>query len=162
MSDIAAKIKEYTETLERKQKIRDKKQGRLDAEMDRLKSLGFESIEDAKRFIETETAKIGELKEQLERDLEETLTEARRLRATLTPGLTVVRVALEDRPGEIAAVGRALSETGIDVRDLQLRHAPYGGGGILTLSVRSGDEIVISEALEASGLTTTVASAESD
>lgn len=71
MSDIAAKIKEYTETLERKQKIRDKKQGRLDAEMDRLKSLGFESIEDAKRFIETETAKIGELKEQLERDLEE-------------------------------------------------------------------------------------------
>lgn len=93
-------------------------------------------------------------------DLEATLVEARRLRATLMPGVAVVRVALEDRPGEIATVGRALAETGIDVRDLQLRHAPYGGGGILTVSVRSGEEDAFREALEASGLTTIAASDE--
>jgi len=87
-------------------------------------------------------------------DLERTLTEARRLRARLMPGVAVVRVALEDRPGEIATVGRALAETGIDVRDLQLRHAPYGGGGILTLSVKSGEEAAFRSALEARGLTT--------
>ncbi len=94
-------------------------------------------------------------------DLAKTLTEARRLRASLTPGLAVVRVALEDRPGEIATVGRALAETGIDVRDLQLRHAPYGGGGILTVSVRLGDEEAFRSALEAAGLSATVATAES-
>jgi len=95
-------------------------------------------------------------------ELVATLTEARRLRATLTPGVAVVRVALEDRPGEIATVGRALAETGIDVRDLQLRHAPYGGGGILTVSVRDGDEDVFCSALRASGLSALVASSESD
>lgn len=94
-------------------------------------------------------------------DLARTLVDARRLRATLTPGLAVVRVALEDRPGEIAAVGRALSETGIDLRDLQLRHAPYGGGGILTLSVRSGEEEAFRQALEAGGFSATIASSES-
>jgi len=95
-------------------------------------------------------------------DLAQTLTEARRLRASLIPGLAIVRVALEDRPGEIATVGRALAETGIDVRDLQLRHAPYGGGGILTVSVRLGDEEAFRDALEAAGLSATVATFGSD
>ncbi len=94
-------------------------------------------------------------------ELARTLEEARRLRASLTPGLAVVRVALEDRPGEIATVGRALAETGIDVRDLQLRHAPYGGGGILTVSVRLGDEEAFRAALEEAGLSATVATVES-
>ena len=71
MSDIAGKIREYTQALERKQKIRNKKQGRLDAELDRLKSLGFESIEDANDFIETETAKIEKMREQLQSDMED-------------------------------------------------------------------------------------------
>jgi len=87
-------------------------------------------------------------------DLERTLTDARRLRARLMPDVAVVRVALEDRPGEIATVGRALAESGIDVRDLQLRHAPYGGGGILTVSVKSDEEAAFREALGACGLTT--------
>ena len=60
--------------------------------------------------------------------------------ASLGHGLGVVRVTLEDQPGEMAAVGRALADSGVDLRDLQLRHAPYGGGGILTLSVRGGHE----------------------
>lgn len=113
-------------------------------------------------------AAVERLRERLEAltisddDLAQTLTEARRLRARLTPGLAIVRVALEDRPGEIATVGRALAETGIDVRDLQLRHAPYGGGGILTVSVRLGDEEAFRDALEAAGLSATVATFGSD
>ncbi|NIU20667.1 MAG: prephenate dehydrogenase, partial [Actinobacteria bacterium] len=50
-----------------------------------------------------------------------------------------VRVVLRDEPGELARVGRALERSSVDVRDLQLRHAPYGGGGVLTLSVRPGE-----------------------
>lgn len=94
--------------------------------------------------------------------LDATLAEARHLRASLGPELAVVRVALEDRPGEMASVGQALSECGADLRDLQLRHAPYGGGGILTLSVRAGEESVLRSALEAEGLSAVVPSIEPD
>jgi prephenate dehydrogenase len=76
-----------------------------------------------------------------------TLDEARALRATLGPALTLVKVALLDQPGELAAVGEALAASGVDVRDLQLRHAPYGGGGVLTLSVRPGEAGALASAL---------------
>lgn len=94
--------------------------------------------------------------------LEETLTEARRLRATLGQGFGIVRVTLEDRPGEMAGVGRALADSGVDLRDLQLRHAPYGGGGILTLSVRSGHEAALCSSLESEGFSAVVPRVESD
>ncbi len=93
-------------------------------------------------------------------DLEATLVQARHMRAALGPELAVVRVALEDRPGEMASVGHALAECGADLRDLQLRHAPYGGGGILTLSVRSGEERALRAALAAEGLSAVVPSVE--
>ena len=63
-----------------------------------------------------------------------------------------MRVALADQPGELARVGRAFERAGVDVRDLQLRHAPYGGGGVLTVSVRRGDEEAMQGALQAEGL----------
>ena len=53
--------------------------------------------------------------------------------------VAMLGVLLDDRPGEIARVGHALSESGVDLRDLQLRHATHGGGGVLTLSVRVGE-----------------------
>ncbi len=96
-----------------------------------------------------------------EERLEETLTDARRLRAALGHGLGIVRVTLEDRPGEMAAVGRALADSGVDLRDLQLRHAPYGGGGILTLSVRSGHEEALRSSLLDEGFSAVVPSTES-
>jgi len=95
-------------------------------------------------------------------DLDATLAQAHHLRSSLGPELAVVRVALEDRPGEMASVGHALSECGADLRDLQLRHAPYGGGGILTLSVRAGEESALRSALEAEGLSAVVPSVEAD
>ena len=64
------------------------------------------------------------------------LDTARETRAGLAPPGDNVGVLLNDEPGEIARVGMALSDSGVDIRDLQLRHATHGGGGVLTLSVR--------------------------
>ncbi len=66
------------------------------------------------------------------------LTRAAESRRRLGPPLAAVGVALADQPGELARVGHALELAGVDVRDLQLRHAPFGGGGVLTVSVRAG------------------------
>lgn len=82
------------------------------------------------------------------------LQRARDTRRGLAAPVAAVRVLLEDRPGEIARVGHALAETGADVRDLQLRHATRGGGGVLTLSVVPGQETDLTRALQAEGFRT--------
>lgn len=79
------------------------------------------------------------------------LQEARRVRRAMAPPVVAVGVVLKDRPGELGAVGRALAATGVDVRDLQLRHAPHGGGGVLTLSVRPGEAETLRAALSVEG-----------
>ena len=78
---------------------------------------------------------------------------ARITRQEMAPPEVRVGVVLQDRPGEIAAVGRALEESSVDVRDLQLRHAPHGGGGVLTLSVRPGEAEALRESLKVEGFT---------
>jgi prephenate dehydrogenase len=80
------------------------------------------------------------------------LTRGQEIRRTLAPGSAPVRVALADEPGELARVGRALGSSSVDVRDLQLRHAPHGGGGVLTVSVRPGEVETLSTALRDEGL----------
>ena len=70
----------------------------------------------------------------------------------MAPGAVPVRVALADEPGELARVGRALGSSSVDVRDLQLRHAPHGGGGVLTVSVRPGEAETLRTALADEGL----------
>ena len=80
------------------------------------------------------------------------LERAREVRRGLAPPVVAVRVALADRPGELASVGRALERSGVDVRDLQLRHAPHGGGGVLRLSVRREESETLREAVRAEGL----------
>jgi prephenate dehydrogenase len=109
---------------------------------------------------------VGRLVRSLSRDLMEwaerietpdqegvaaSLEAARAARRSLTAPVAAVQVLLEDRPGEIARVGHALAETGVDVRDLQLRHATRGGGGVLTLSVPSGQEDLLTTALAEEG-----------
>ncbi|CAN5829711.1 prephenate dehydrogenase [soil metagenome] len=79
------------------------------------------------------------------------LERARTSRRTLAAPVAAVNVLLEDRPGEIARVGQALADSAADVRDLQLRHATRGGGGVLTLSVRPGQERKLRQALESDG-----------
>lgn len=79
------------------------------------------------------------------------LEEARRVRRAMAPPVVAVGVVMQDRPGELGAVGRALAATGVDVRDLQLRHGPHGGGGVLTLSVRPGEAEALKAALAVEG-----------
>ena len=79
------------------------------------------------------------------------LDRARLQRGTMAPPVAMVQVVLQDKPGEIAAVGHALQTSKVDVRDLQLRHAVHGGGGILSLSVRPGEAETLKAALVKEG-----------
>jgi prephenate dehydrogenase len=81
------------------------------------------------------------------------LDRARVRRSSMAPPVALVEVILQDRPGEIAAVGHALQRSKVDVRDLQLRHAVHGGGGILSLSVRPGEAETLKAALVDEGFT---------
>lgn len=81
--------------------------------------------------------------------LVERLQLSREARQSLAPPVTVVLVMLEDKPGELAGVGRALNACQVDIRDLQLRHGEHGGGGVLRLSVRPGEAEALREALVA-------------
>ena len=84
--------------------------------------------------------------------LEQQLVASREVRRSLAARATAVQIALADEPGELAKVGEALSIARADVRDIQLRHAPYGGGGVLTISVRPGDAASLSDAITSVGL----------
>lgn len=81
-----------------------------------------------------------------------TLSGARHTRRALGSPVAPVRVALEDRPGQLARVGHAIEACGVDIRDIQMRHAPHGGGGVLTLSVRPGEDGALRHALAAQDL----------
>ncbi|MDJ0925309.1 MAG: prephenate dehydrogenase/arogenate dehydrogenase family protein [Acidimicrobiia bacterium] len=80
------------------------------------------------------------------------LSRGQEVRRSLAPPVVAVRVALADEPGELARVGRAFGASAVDVRDLQLRHAPHGGGGVLTVSVRPGEAEALRTALIDEGL----------
>lgn len=80
------------------------------------------------------------------------LGRGQQIRRDLAPGSVPVRVALADEPGELARVGRAFGAASVDIRDLQLRHAPHGGGGVLTVSVRPGEDAALRTALTDEGL----------
>ncbi|MCE2528050.1 MAG: prephenate dehydrogenase/arogenate dehydrogenase family protein [Actinomycetia bacterium] len=79
------------------------------------------------------------------------LDSARETRMGLAPPGDSVGVLLDDEPGEIARVGMALSKSGVDIRDLQLRHATHGGGGVLTLAVRPEEAPRLRQALIMAG-----------
>ncbi|MGI9609942.1 MAG: prephenate dehydrogenase [Acidimicrobiia bacterium] len=97
-------------------------------------------------------AVISAMLEHDETQLSTYLEAAQASRRQLAPPVVAVRVALSDQPGEIARVGRALEASSVDLRDLQLRHAPHGGGGVLTLSVRPGEAEPLRAALLQQGL----------
>jgi prephenate dehydrogenase len=85
--------------------------------------------------------------------LDERLRRAREIRSSMAAPVETVSIVLEDRPGELARVGLALSFSSVDLRDLQLRHAVHGGGGVLTLSVRAGEADRLRESLTREGFT---------
>ena len=61
-------------------------------------------------------------------------------------------VALDDRPGELAAATGALGEVGINVEDLTMRHATAGERGALLLRVEASAAARGVQALEGRGL----------
>jgi len=85
-------------------------------------------------------------------EVADALASSHETRRGMAPAVVAVPVVLADQPGELAKVGHALESSQVDIRDLQLRHATYGGGGILTLSVRPGEAETLRSALEAEGL----------
>jgi prephenate dehydrogenase len=107
-------------------------------------------------------AAIGSLREQLaeveaaivsEDDrLLTMLSTSRDVRLALGSPMEQVRIALADQPGELAKAGHAFEASGVDIRDLQMRHASHGGGGVLTISVRPGEAGALRMALEREGL----------
>lgn len=89
--------------------------------------------------------------------LRDVLARASRARRSLVrgeearPAVDLV-VALDDRPGALAAAARVLGEAGIDVRDLAMRHAGAGDRGALLVRVEStvGERAI--DALAGAGL----------
>jgi prephenate dehydrogenase len=106
--------------------------------------------------IEDFRERLGRVADALQQDDDEAirafLGRGQQIRRDLAPGAVPVRVALADEPGELARVGRAFGAASVDIRDLQLRHAPHGGGGVLTVSVRPGEDAALQTALEDEGL----------
>lgn len=106
--------------------------------------------------IEDFRERLGRVAHALEEDddaaIRAFLGRGQRIRQDLAPGAVAVRVALADEPGELARVGRAFGAASVDIRDLQLRHAPHGGGGVLTVTVRPGEDAALRTALSDEGL----------
>ncbi len=50
-------------------------------------------------------------------------------------GRHAVVVVVTDAPGVFADVTTAVGEAGVNIVDVELRHSPEGGGGLLTLDV---------------------------
>ena len=114
--------------------------------------------ENREAVIEVVRALAGRL-EEVVADLEsgersllrDRLAASAAVRRSMAAPVATVRLVLEDRPGQMALVGAALSASGVDLRDLQLRHAVHGGGGVLTLSVRPDEAVALEEALRMQG-----------
>jgi prephenate dehydrogenase len=105
---------------------------------------------------------IDEMKRQLDRWRDEIahedvaaiqghLATTAAVRQGLGAAVSAVRVILFDKPGEIGLVGRSLERSGVDLRDLHIRHGEYGGGGVLTLSVSEEEAGSLKRALVEDG-----------
>jgi prephenate dehydrogenase len=112
-------------------------------------------VADSLRRVAASLDGMAALVDREDRDgLTRRLARSQRLRAGMAAPVQTVGVLLEDHPGEIARVGHALAASGVDLRDLQLRHAVHGGGGVLTLSVRAGETGRLVAALAEEGFRT--------
>lgn len=111
-----------------------------------------DAVAEELRMLAGSLTELADLVEASDADgLHRRLDAARQLRRGMAAPVAAVRVILEDRPGEIAEVGKALADSHVDLRDLQLRHAVHGGGGVLTLSVKPIDARTLRTALTKAG-----------
>ncbi len=112
------------------------------------------AVVDAVEALSQRLSSIAEELRSGERDaISRRLDATADIRRSMAAPVVGVRLVLEDRPGQMALVGAALSSSSVDLRDLQLRHATHGGGGVLTLSVRPDEADRLAEALRLQGFT---------
>lgn len=104
-----------------------------------------------KELAQSLTRAAGAIESRDEDGVRRLFVDARSKRQLMAPPVVAVRVLLADEPGELGRVGAALAESAVDVRDLQLRHARHGGGGVLTLSVRPGEAEMLRSSLTDQG-----------
>lgn len=111
-----------------------------------------DAVVEAVRALSVRLQEIATDLESGERSLlRDRLAASAAIRRSMAAPVATVRLVLEDRPGQMALVGAALSASGVDLRDLQLRHAVHGGGGVLTLSVRPDEAGSLADALRMQG-----------
>ncbi len=71
MKELMEEMSGYETKIEKQVKERDLLQGRLDATLDDLKSDGFDSVEDAEKFVKEKTAEKEIMEKELREDVEE-------------------------------------------------------------------------------------------
>ncbi len=91
------------------------------------------------------------------RDVEQAFAEAKEARLTLAAkptvrtGVSVLQVAVPDRPGALADLTACLGAAGVNIEDLQIVHSPEGGRGTVHLTVASAAADDAARALEGQG-----------
>jgi prephenate dehydrogenase len=91
------------------------------------------------------------------RDVERAFAEAKEARLTLAAkptvrtGVSVLQVAVPDRPGALADLTACLGAAGVNIEDLQIVHSPEGGRGIVHLTVVSSAADEAARALQGRG-----------
>lgn len=91
------------------------------------------------------------------RDVERAFAEAKEARLTLAAkptvrtGVSVLHVAVPDRPGALADLTACLGAAAVNIEDLQIVHSPEGGRGIVHLTVVSSAADEAARALQGRG-----------
>src|SRR6266511_1822279 len=91
------------------------------------------------------------------RDVERAFAEAKEARLTLTAkptvrtGVSVLQLAVPDRPGALADLTACLGAAGVNIEDLQIVHSPEGGRGTVHLTVVSSAADEAARALQGRG-----------
>jgi prephenate dehydrogenase len=91
------------------------------------------------------------------RDVERAFAEAKEARLTLAAkptvrtGVSVLQVAIPDRPGTLADLTACLGAAGVNIEDLQIMHSAEGGRGTVHLTVVSSAADDAARALQGRG-----------
>ena len=91
------------------------------------------------------------------REVKRAFTEAKEARLTLgakptvRTGVSVLQVAVPDRPGALADLTACLGAAGVNIEDLQIVHSPEGGRGTVHLTVVSSEADEAARTLQGRG-----------
>jgi prephenate dehydrogenase len=111
--------------------------------------------------IDLYTKRLSEIRDMVLQgsggEVERAFAEAKEARLTLAAkptvktGVSVLQVAVPDRPGALADLTACLGAAGVNIEDLQIVHSPEGGRGTVHLTVASAAAEDAGRALEERG-----------